>query len=356
MRAFERASTLAFTSGVGMSVYEIDPLKDPRWPEFLQTNLRASVFHTPGWLETLKRTYEYEPMAYTTSPPKAPLENAWVFCRIRSWLTGRRLVSLPFSDHCDPLVESGDRLQELSETLRREREANRWNYIEYRPRSAGNMAQGFDVCETFWLHELNLQRTLDDIFRGLHKDSTQRKIKRARREGLTCELGCSERFLDRFYELLVSTRRRHHVPPQPRSWFSNLMRCMGNQMKIWIAARQGLPVAGIVTLQFKRTLVYKYGGADQRFFNLGGMQMLLWRAIQEANRDCLASFDLGRSSPENEGLLVFKDRLGAVRKEISYFRNPEPKAHHRITRRAIASHIPNALLIPGGRLLYRHFG
>jgi hypothetical protein len=49
-----------------MSVYEIDPLLDPRWPEFLQRNPRASIFHTVGWLDALKRTYGYEPVAYTT--------------------------------------------------------------------------------------------------------------------------------------------------------------------------------------------------------------------------------------------------------------------------------------------------
>jgi hypothetical protein len=33
-----------------------------------------------------------------------------VFCRVRSWLTGRRSISLPFSDHCEPLVESHEAL------------------------------------------------------------------------------------------------------------------------------------------------------------------------------------------------------------------------------------------------------
>ena len=93
-----------------MGVYEIDPLCDPRWPEFLQNNPRASVFHTPGWLRALKRTYGYEPVVYTTTPATVELTNGWVFCRVFSWLTGRRLVSLPFSDHCEPLVDKPEHL------------------------------------------------------------------------------------------------------------------------------------------------------------------------------------------------------------------------------------------------------
>ena len=46
----------------------------------------------------------------------AELQSAIVFCRIRSGFTGARLVSLPFSDHCDPLVASPDDLAVLNRT------------------------------------------------------------------------------------------------------------------------------------------------------------------------------------------------------------------------------------------------
>src|SRR5256886_3244169 len=35
--------------------------------------------------------------------PDQELQNGIPFCVVRSWLTGRRLVALPFSDHCDAL-------------------------------------------------------------------------------------------------------------------------------------------------------------------------------------------------------------------------------------------------------------
>ena len=54
-----------------MSIYALDPLQDPRWPEFLEQQSSASVFHSRGWLAALQRTYGYEPIAYTTSPPGA---------------------------------------------------------------------------------------------------------------------------------------------------------------------------------------------------------------------------------------------------------------------------------------------
>src|SRR6476660_7250808 len=81
--------------------YQLDPLQDPRWAEFVDKHHRASVFHTVAWLQALRSAYGYEPVVFTTAPPGVELKNGIVFCRINSWLTGKRLVYLPFSDHCE---------------------------------------------------------------------------------------------------------------------------------------------------------------------------------------------------------------------------------------------------------------
>jgi hypothetical protein len=53
--------------------HHLDPTNDSRWAEFVERHPRASVFHTVGWLEALRRTYGYEPVAYTTSSPTGDL-------------------------------------------------------------------------------------------------------------------------------------------------------------------------------------------------------------------------------------------------------------------------------------------
>src|SRR5262245_41581700 len=88
-------------------IWAIDPLCDERWAELIASHPSASVFHRCGWLAALQLSYGFEPIAFTTSSPTEPLTNALLFCKVRSWLTGSRLVSLPFSDHCEPLVEDG---------------------------------------------------------------------------------------------------------------------------------------------------------------------------------------------------------------------------------------------------------
>ena len=116
-----------------MSVYVVDPLRDTRWPSLLRRHPRATVFQAPAWLSALRRTYGYEAVVFTTCSPAEELSNGWVFCRIHSWLTGRRMVSLPFSDHCDPLEDRSDAVREISFFLVEKARKENWNYIETRP-------------------------------------------------------------------------------------------------------------------------------------------------------------------------------------------------------------------------------
>src|SRR5690348_3919216 len=209
------------------TTYQINPLTDPRWDRFLRRNPRASVFHSTPWLEALRRTYRYRPVAYTTSCPRAELENALVFCRVDSWLTGRRLVSLPFSDYCDLLVSDLSELQGLLIDLEDQARREKWRYIELRPLDSLEASQATTLScsiQEYTYHRLDLSPDLDTLFRNFHKNSIQRKVRRAERERVEYREGTLD-LLDDFYQLLVITRRRHHVPPQPISWYRNLIAC-----------------------------------------------------------------------------------------------------------------------------------
>src|SRR6187399_1892795 len=157
------------------SVYSFNPLEDRRWTEFVDRHPNSSVFHTQGWLRVLNATYQYEPLAFTTSAPGAELKNALVFCAVRSWLTGLRLVSLPFSDHCEPLVENAQALAAFCERFRAERRDHGWRYVELRPARPVMPQAGFDASERFFLHLLDLRPGPVALLAACHKDSVQRK-------------------------------------------------------------------------------------------------------------------------------------------------------------------------------------
>jgi len=348
------------------AVYEMDPLQDPRWAALVERHPRSSAFHTVPWLEALRRTYGYSPVVYTTSPPGTILRNGVVFCRVRSWITGRRLVSLPFSDHCEPLIDSARDMEAILNALRASRESGKWSYVELRPVTPdlfSSEATDLWLSNRYYLHTIDMGPSEGELFRRFHKGSIQRRIQRAERAGVTYECGRSDALLKKFYQMQMLTRRRHGMPPQPAKWFTNLRDCMGEALEIHVASYQGRSVAAVITLRHKNVAMYKYGGSDQAFHSLGSMPFVLWKAIQNAQATGARSFDLGRSDFRNHGGMVFKDHWASRQSRLTYWRFSSASQAAAFGERPafrLAQNffglLPNSMLRLTGELMYRHIG
>ena len=346
-----------------MKIHILNPLSDRRWDELVARHPKASVFHQRGWLESLARTYGYEPFVLTSAPAGEPLDNGLVLCRVSSWITGTRLVSVPFADHCEPLFSDLGEFQESIKWLRAECDLEQRQYVELRPllgvEGTGN---GLQPSRSYWFHELDLKPSLEQIFRGLHKNSFRRKIQRAERERLSYEAGRSEKLVDEFYRLLLTTRRRHQLLPQPRSWFRNLLEGLGDKLQIRLARKNGVPIAAMLNLQHRSSVVYKYGCSDERYHGLGGMPFLFWRLVEESKASGAEIIDCGRSDLNNEGLIAFKDRLGTKRKLLTYYRYTNIKKRQKVAQwdsrvlREFFCSLPDAFLSAAGGVLYKHMG
>jgi hypothetical protein len=350
-----------------MEIYRTDPIHDYRWEQFLRTHPGASVFHTSAWLNALSSTYGYEPVVFTTSAPTNPIRNGVLFCRVKSWLTGLRFVSVPFGDHCEPLFTANEDRLLLTAFLPRLVEQEHCDYIEVRwptPDAFGPTQYGLVRSAIFLHHLLDLRPPLPALFDRLHKSCFQRRIRRAENERLTYAEGMSDSLLRQFYSLLVLTRRRHGVPPQPMVWFRNLRDYFGEAIKIRVALKNGEPIAGILTLRYKDILVYKYGCSDAAFHRYGVMPFLFWQTIQRAKEEGVAEFDLGRTDAYDSGLIAFKNRLGATTSSLIYYRYPASSAarpafsafmqQRRVS--AVSAHMPTMLLRAVANCLYRHVG
>ena len=344
-----------------MQLYTVDPLQDSRWDALVASHSQASAFHHRGWLKALATTYGYRPVVFTTTPPDMPLWDGLVFCEVESWITGRRLVSLPFADHADPLLNQRVEGIKMEDWAPVECHAHRWKYIEFRPLSERiQPASPLRESRVFWFHSLCLAPSIDRMFAKLHKSCFQRRIQHAERERMTYERGDSDALLDAFYRLMVATRKRQGLIPQPRAWFRNLITSLRPNAEIRLLRKDGAPVAAIFTLRHRRINVFKYGCSDEGFHHLGGMPLLFWNLIVESKTEGAEQIDFGRTDVDNEGLIQFKDRLGAIRRKINYFRYSEARKQGDLVARCLPvsknlfAALPQALSPIVGNLVYRH--
>jgi hypothetical protein len=349
-----------------MRIYQIDPTRDERWPRLVERHPKASVFHTIGWINALRYTYGYEPLALTTSSPTGELGNGLLFCCIKSWLTGHRLVSLPFSDHCEPLCDSADDLNLLIRYLQTTMERQNLKYLEIRPVNwtfgQSSKTCCFQPATEYFLHVINLTEDLDHVFGSFDIDCVQRRIHRAERAGLKERSGRSDDLLKEFYALFVMTRGRHGLPPIPYAWFRNLIQFQGDALGIRVAYKGEIPVSAILTLRFRDVVYYKYGCSNARFKQFAATPWLLWRAITAAKLEGAVQFDMGRTEEDNAGLLFFKNHWGAQPKRLVYWRYPIASSRNfvsgwklNVAKRVFLS-MPEGLRSIAGDFIYRHIG
>jgi len=118
----------------------------------------------------------------------------------------------------------------------------------------------------------------------------------------------------------------------------------------------------MLTLHHGSSVVYKYGCSDEKFHNMGGMPFLFWKLIEESKASGAERIDLGRTDLTNEGLIDFKDRLGASKRSLTYYRYAKTAKQgvaalsESQALRQFFSLLPETVCSAAGRILYRHLG
>jgi hypothetical protein len=285
------------------------------------------------------------------------------FLLIKSRITGKRLVSLPLTSYCDPLVPE----QELEHVVHFAFEHHPdIDYLELRflENIGKHTTSIFQNQSYFVTHILRLDLELDQLFKSFHDTSVRQRIKRAGKKGLRFRIAEEEEDLRKFYQLQTAVRKRHGLPPQPYSFFANLWKLLRprNFLSVPLIEYEGKVIAAAIVLKFKRTFHLEYSASDQNFLKLCPNQKLIWEVIKIAHRDGARYFDFGRSSVKHRSLIEFKERWGAKRHHLIYCHFPKTKRKDMesgVWRKILEftnGHLPCRLLQLEGRLIYPHLG
>lgn len=339
----------------------LDPISDPAWLALLEDSRSVEAFHHPRWLELLSTQYGYSISARCIEA-EGEIAAGIPIARIESRLTGQRLVSLPFSDICPPVLAEGadpGALASLAEALLEEQRRTGTEIIVHAP--LPDMPGAF-VQPRFFRHLLPLAADPAEVESHYSKSQVKRGIKKALREGLRAERRTDVPALDAFYGLHVRTRKKLGVPTQPKRFirrFSELFDAGLGFVELVLDGER--PIAAAVFLTYAGTMTYKYGASDARELGKRPNNLLFSEAIRWGCEAGFQTLDFGRTDSDNEGLRAFKRSWGASEEELSYtyFADREPSAELRVRDRALSAAIkrsPAGLSRLVGEALYGHFG
>jgi hypothetical protein len=296
----------------------VNPLEYPGWDLLLAAHSQASIFHGTGWARVLQQTYGHTPV-YICRFDGQQLSELLPIMEVSSRWTGRRGVSLPFTDFCPalkPIDQDGQALYEAAMDMGRLR---RWKYLECRSSSDG--WAGASPSLEFYGHVIDLTPGVDALFK--HLDSAVRRgIRKAEAAGLQADFSTSSEAMETYYALHCRTRRRHGLPPQPFRFFENIQRHVLDAGQGFIATvrLKDQPLAAGFFFTYGRQALYKFGASDFAFQQLRPNNLMMWAGIRHSAAKGFSTLHLGRSSLANEGLRRFKLALGAMEETMRYCR------------------------------------
>jgi CelD/BcsL family acetyltransferase involved in cellulose biosynthesis len=344
---------------VNTSIIQLS-LSDPRWTAFLDSSSRAGIFHYPAWSQLLAECYGYRPFIAALQTVEGTLEAAVPLMEINSPITGKRWVSLPFSDYCWPLHTDESALRELAEGMLILAANNQISSLELR--GIYPTLPTLDVSSRYVIHEIDLTPGEQSVWKRTHT-MHRRNIKTAQENDVRITLGETTEHLADFFRLHSTTRRRQGVPIQPWKYFKAMQHLLLKQGHgfLLLAYRQGQCLAGAIFLHSKETLTYKYGASLEEGLRYRPNNLLMWTAIQKGCEGGFSRFDMGRTDLDNTGLRTFKSRWGASETPLVYTSLTGGSNHMGDGRlmlymNTVLQKSPTWVCRLTGELLYKHFG
>jgi serine/alanine adding enzyme len=333
--------------------------------EFLRGSPQAGVYHTPEWREALVSAYGYIPI-YLGAFEEDRLAAVLPMMEVSSWLTGRRLVSLPFSNVCGPIGGPGAPPELVGRAIEicRERGAGT---VEIRTQADINpLADGRMSGVSYFITSIvDLDPDPDVVWKRFKDRNVRTEVRQAEKKGVEVRMGETDEDMKRFYDLYAPSRQSHGVPPQPYLFFHSLWRHLRPAcLDLLVATHDGHCIGGLVTLGYGKTLCAAYIGSDAAYRSLRVHQILFWKAMEMGCRRGFERFDFLRTPKKSTSLRYFKERWNAREVDLTYLYYPEVRgtastieetAKYRLLT-AVLKRSPAFVGKALGRVLYRHLG
>jgi len=339
----------------------VNPCNDADWNKRIATFPDATIFHTREWASILQKSYNYTP-EYIVSTGGSDYNTILPFFSVKSFLTGKRGVGLPFTDFCNVLAREKDTFAELIPFLKENGKEKNWNAFELRGVSLTN--DEITPSQQYLSHNLSLHTDEKDIYQNF-RSSTKRNIKKAQKENVAIRFDDSLSGLKKFYELNCLTRKKHGLPPQPFTFFKNFYSEIIDKKKgyLILASYDTKDIAGAIFMHHGKKVIYKYGASDTAYQNVRANNLIFWEAIKYYRNNGFDDFNFGKTLPFADGLRQFKNGWGAQEYLVNYYKysfksntfiteTPSEQGKYNTIFRAL----PVPALKLAGNLLYRHVG
>ncbi|MGB7295253.1 MAG: GNAT family N-acetyltransferase [Candidatus Aminicenantales bacterium] len=297
------------------------------WDGFVLDHAWGRFIHLSGFKRAVESVYGLKP-EYWLHIRNNRIDAVFPSFHHRGLLSGKRLISQPFSEYGGILFAAGIGPGQRTETLdgwkaviEALREKERFAHLEVRcfPDLQGSRSE---FLQKVRLHEygiLPLHKELD-----LEKKvdySVRKNVRRAQESGLSVQFENDEKTIrDIFYPLHLRSLKRLGSPPHPLAYFLRLRENLSGQLRILVARRGEVPVSALLGWTVGATVQITDIVSDERFFLLRANDLLHFEFIRWAAAEDFRWFDFG--PVRYPGQKQYKKKWGLEFHEYSHYYFP----------------------------------
>ncbi|MFH1331908.1 MAG: GNAT family N-acetyltransferase [archaeon] len=310
-----------------MKVVRLSSDYEGGWNSYLDSNPKASFFHTLDWKRIIENVYGFEPYYFLALDDKDDVKGVVCSFFTRSLIFGKKIISTPFNFYNEPLFDDKDAASALVKAVldvARERDVK---YVEFKSLSEfdSSLSSDFSLVKNdhYFISGLELKGSSEESVKSythrLTKNLRTMKANALKSNVKVRELS-SVSDLEAFYDVLVRLYRdKHNMIPQPYSLFKSLYDLGEKKFKLLVCTADDRVVGGMVLLFFKDQVVYAYGASESEYARFSPSTLLVDHAIRLVSSLGFGYMDFGVTSPYQDGLLNFKSSFGAVPKKLPFY-------------------------------------
>ncbi len=275
------------------------------WDDFVGRAEGSSFCHLAAWRDILSDVLGAECLYRVVVDRTGAWHGVLPLARVRSWLFGHYLVSLPFLNDGGPLGSPEARRQ-LVEDAVAEARRSRVDLLELRTRDGADLELPVSSRKITVLRPLP---ATPDALLASFPSKLRSQIRRPMKEGLTVRFGCDQR--EPFYEVFGRTMRDLGTPVLPLALFERVATAFPDLVVFGVVYRGDRPLAAGCGFVWREEFEMTWAGALRESRALAANMLLYWAFMEQMIAREVRVFNFGRCTPGG-GTHHFKSQWGGA--------------------------------------------
>lgn len=309
-----------------MYVIELTKEYEGKWTDFLNSNDKATLFHTLEWRDIIIESYGFKPYYYLLIDDGGNTQAIFPSFYIKSFL-GNKLCSVPYNYYGGPLYKDQNAAKQILEYVIDKCKKLNVKYLEIKM---------FYPLEKSIIEDLNLKVIEDEYLSLINLSEGQeivekrfsRLVRRKLRQvsetsGVEIRDAKDIEDVKKFYNDVMVELYKKKLLTITQSFklieliWERLIKQNQGYLKLFTINDK--IVAGVILLDSYNSLFDAWTLSHPDYFYMSPNYTLIFEGIKIGCLKNKKMYDLGVSGKNNQNLLDFKTRFGSVNIKFSYY-------------------------------------